>query len=482
MVPVLACFAFALLYLGSLEESRSISWTLSGQMLKQDLTTVRGESSYENFMGGYYIYGLAWDGENLWAADAYLDTIFKLDENGKQIPIDGAETSFPSPGIYARGLAWDGTYLWHADKAGKIYKLDTSGNVISSFDSPGPEPTGLTWDGTYLWCSDADTGLVYKLDTDGNVLYTFRGPGGLAWGGLAWDGTYLWCGMRKYDTDGNLISAPFRASDWSASDLAWDGIHLWVADPYEKQIYRVSIFTLTFRKPDGNPLANTEIWYLPKAYETCYFGVTDLQGRILTFENFGNQTMCFVNGKSEGKASIGPSGEAVIVLTKIIGFPIMEVVVAVLIAAALSGIAVHRRRYNTLAVIGAIIVIAGVFLPWVHGRAFPPAEDATFLGMNCVVDTGAMFGIGVILTLVFALASLVAMMKKKYYLSTATGPLTLVFSIMAIVGVYDFRTGVSGTAFRGSTMLYLDVLYGGFVCLVGAMIFLVGTAMAIKGK
>lgn len=41
-----------------------------------------------------------------------------------------------------------GAYLWLADSGtDKIYKLDTSGNVISSFDSPGMWTAGLAWGG-----------------------------------------------------------------------------------------------------------------------------------------------------------------------------------------------------------------------------------------------------------------------------------------------------------------------------------------------
>ena len=116
-------------------------------------------------------------------------------------------TSFDSPGKVSSDLAWDGTYLWNLDKAdGKIYKLDTSGNVIDSINAPGyinqySASGGLAWDGTYIWCTDdgwekSHINEIFKLDTAGNVIASFDASQdtGSDTAGLAWDGRVT-CGM-----------------------------------------------------------------------------------------------------------------------------------------------------------------------------------------------------------------------------------------------------------------------------------------------
>lgn len=101
---------------------------------------------------------LAWDGEYLWATDANEDKIYKLDTSGNII------SSFGSPAIVSYGLAWDGEHLWATSTTrNRVYKVDTSGNLISSFGVDSDLPYGLAWDGEHLWVSDVAEGRIYSL-------------------------------------------------------------------------------------------------------------------------------------------------------------------------------------------------------------------------------------------------------------------------------------------------------------------------------
>ena len=182
--------------------------------------------------------GLAFDGTYLWNADHSDDKIYKLDTSGNIID------SFDSPGAGPSGLTFDGTYLWHADYLlNKIYKLDTSGNIIDSFDSPGSNPIGLAFDGTYLWNADNSDDKIYKLDTSGNIIDSFDSPG-LTPKGLTFDGTYLWNAdwsddkIYKLDTSGNIIDS-FDSPGPNPDGLSFDGSYLWYSDSSDDKIYKL---------------------------------------------------------------------------------------------------------------------------------------------------------------------------------------------------------------------------------------------------
>lgn len=105
-----------------------------------------------------------------------------------------------------------------------------------------------------------------------------------------------------------------------------------------------------------------------------------------------------------------------------------------------------------------------------------------FLGVQSIGGTGAL-GIGIVLAFILALVSIVTIAKKKYRLSIVTGILTLVFSAVAVAGAYIFKSWIEEQAtFGGTTFVKLDVLYGAFIQIVGAIILLAGTVIAWKQK
>lgn len=81
---------------------------------------------------------------------------------------------FPLPGysngFYVYGLAFDGTNLWvENDYDGMIYKLDTLGTVLDSFVEISGSNHGLTWDGSELWCvGDYSSRYLIKFTPTGS--------------------------------------------------------------------------------------------------------------------------------------------------------------------------------------------------------------------------------------------------------------------------------------------------------------------------
>jgi len=184
---------------------------------------------------------LAWDGEYLWATDPNEDKIYKLDTSGNVL------SSFDSPNVVPRGITWDGEHLWvNSSSRRRIYEIDTSGNVISSFTTIDAHYDGLAWDGEHLWNNETielpDLKIV-EYDTTGNVVSSFDFTPS---SGMTWDGEYLWVaasdGIYKLDTSGNVISS-FDPPSAYPSGLAWDGEHLWVSDVVEGRIYQLRVTT-----------------------------------------------------------------------------------------------------------------------------------------------------------------------------------------------------------------------------------------------
>ena len=188
---------------------------------------------------GPWAKGITFDGTCLWHSDNKNDKIYKLNTSGSII------TSFDSPGKDPYGLAYDGTYLWNVDAGDDtIYKLDTSGNIINSFDSPKNYPFGLTYDGSYLWHTDYGDEKIYKLDTSGAIITSFDSPDESPYG-LAYDGTYLWNADTKNDkiykinTSGDILDS-FNSPGSSPEGLAYDGTYLWNADAGDDTIYKLA--------------------------------------------------------------------------------------------------------------------------------------------------------------------------------------------------------------------------------------------------
>jgi len=157
---------------------------------------------------GLGLTGIAWDGQHLWLAtwggqvgqELAQPVILKLEP---ETTADGrirlrhvGELRYRphDQGGRPRGLAWDGQDLWAADGVlGRVYRLDErdsgDGRIRESFASPSRngEPTGLTYDGRYLWLATYQDRTLWQLDprNNGRVIASFptccAGPTGLAW-------------------------------------------------------------------------------------------------------------------------------------------------------------------------------------------------------------------------------------------------------------------------------------------------------------
>ncbi|KPL23686.1 MAG: hypothetical protein AMJ75_05620 [Phycisphaerae bacterium SM1_79] len=189
--------------------------------------------------------GLAFDGKNLWVADAFTDRIYSIEaETGKVIK------SFETPGYDPEGLAWDGECLWHIDSGENLlYRLDTnSGTPIKIVESSTSDPRDIAWDGKFVWIVDHKEDVLMKVSpADGAAVKFFAAPVKES-AGLTFDGKYLWVTDRMEDriylvdpADGLCLSS-LRSYGPCPYGLAWRDGFLWNVDYENRQIYKIKVF------------------------------------------------------------------------------------------------------------------------------------------------------------------------------------------------------------------------------------------------
>ncbi|MCK9399072.1 MAG: choice-of-anchor D domain-containing protein [Bacteroidales bacterium] len=171
-------------------------------------------------------YGLTFDGTYLWTTDhpyAYDPAIaIQFDMSGGQV------SSFNLPETYFSGIEWDNNRFWtccYYDPDGMVYKLTSTGGIITQFASPNNQPWDICRENDNLWIVDYNANMIYKTDTLGNVVESHPSVG-IKPAGITFDGQYLWyCDgelqaqstLYKIDLGGSgtpVISVPEDSHDY----------------------------------------------------------------------------------------------------------------------------------------------------------------------------------------------------------------------------------------------------------------------------
>ena len=182
-----------------------------------------------NFSVGDNPYALAFDGANIWVANAWSDNVTKLRAS------DGSLLGTYTAGDYPRALAFDGANIWVAnDYSTNVMKLRASDGSLLGTYPVGSTPAALAFDGANIWVANANSDNVMKLRaSDGSLLGNYSA--GDYPRALAFDGANIWVAnsmsdnvMKLRASDGSLLGtypvgdAPFA--------LAFDGANIWVSN------------------------------------------------------------------------------------------------------------------------------------------------------------------------------------------------------------------------------------------------------------
>lgn len=141
-----------------------------GENFTQTIKKIHPQTGIELFsipapvLSNPYVSGVAYGNGYVWSTNRSSPSAAY-----KQDPVTGIVLdTLQAPGPEASGLAFDGVNLWIADaNRDSIYKVLQDGTVEAGFPAPAAQPKGLGFDGSYLWNVDAGTHEIYKIDISG---------------------------------------------------------------------------------------------------------------------------------------------------------------------------------------------------------------------------------------------------------------------------------------------------------------------------
>jgi len=146
------------------------------------------------------------------APNTSLSGVTSSTKNPNQIAIlhwyNANQTASIAVGNEPNGVAFDGTNIWVANAGGNnVTKLRASDGATLGIFDVGMVPWGVAFDGANIWVANNGSGSVTKLRaSDGTSLGTFVVGGGPR--GLAFDGANVWV---PNTIDNNVTK--LRASD-----------------------------------------------------------------------------------------------------------------------------------------------------------------------------------------------------------------------------------------------------------------------------
>jgi hypothetical protein len=157
-------------------------------------------------------YGLTFDGTYLWTTDhpnsSNPAVAIQFDMSGGQV------SSFNLPATYMSGIAWDDNRFWtccYYNPDGMVYRLTSSGGIITQFVSPNNQPWDICRENNNLWIADYNANMIYKTDTLGNVLESHPSVG-IKPSGITFDGQYLWYCDGELSTESTLYKIDLGGS------------------------------------------------------------------------------------------------------------------------------------------------------------------------------------------------------------------------------------------------------------------------------
>ncbi|MEK7211876.1 MAG: hypothetical protein AAB731_04545, partial [Patescibacteria group bacterium] len=237
---------------------------------------------------------------------------------------NNVQTNFALTTTNLFGIAFDGTNLWAADMAGnRILKINAEDRSIISVISIN-RPYSIIFDGRYLWTANADDQSISKIDPVGaTVLNTYKfnsASYNFTPNSLAFDGVYLWSAngadsprIVKIDPATGSVVAAYDNSDFAPPNpnfaalgevkpmgITFDGANLWLADFASKRILKVTDIDSTSMKLQPVPLQD-DVGAGNHSPNSIFFNSAD--GYLWTANNDIPRTISRINPVSTQRSS-----------------------------------------------------------------------------------------------------------------------------------------------------------------------------------
>jgi hypothetical protein len=145
----------------------------------------------------------------------------------------------------AWGLAWTGTepgYVSNYDN-GYIYRVNTSGSVLSSFRCPRGRPAGILWahyTGAVIQVAIPDENLILYLTSTGSIVHSEPGPGTRVTAPANYFG-YLCvgdAGTHKVYTYDGTFNVPSVAGLCTDTPMSGPYTYIWLTDAATNTLQR----------------------------------------------------------------------------------------------------------------------------------------------------------------------------------------------------------------------------------------------------
>jgi len=190
------------------------------------------------FSVGTFPAGVAFDGADIWVANANSNNVTKLQASTGTVL--GTYSVGSSPGE----IAFDGANIWVVNTgSNNVTKLAAATGAVLGTFNVGTFPIGVAFDGANVWVTNYSSNTVTKLlAATGAVLGTY-GVGTNPYG-VAADGANVWVANQGSGTVTKLLAATgavlgtFNAGSFP-DFVAFDGTNIWVTNPYANSVTKL---------------------------------------------------------------------------------------------------------------------------------------------------------------------------------------------------------------------------------------------------
>jgi hypothetical protein len=172
--------------------------TNSGYVVKLNPNSCAAPTCTSPYLGSR-IYGLAFDGHNMWATAVDANQVIKLSNS---CTVASTVAGVPGP----IGIVFDGTNLWTANQGGNSISRITGGALAGTY-ALGHTPWVIAYDGANVWTTDPAAGMVSKMLASSPFTVSSYQACGSASSyplGLAFDGAQMWVGCEGVNKLGKM--------------------------------------------------------------------------------------------------------------------------------------------------------------------------------------------------------------------------------------------------------------------------------------